>query len=271
VKIYSIQNDFLPKDNIVGYLFYYASDRSFCIELKEGLPPQDMTLYFAAFAEKNIWTLNPSWSRRWVEQRIVPTDRQNLGMTLREAGLKEYDSHRLIVLSGGQCAQDDLSISPVSSEHLESWAKERLGKRISMAVPVSKNRLFAALYNKSVYIVELNKLINDNHSLHDKLHERTISRTVKLITGGTGITWSEGAYIMSDDLISAGKRCSFDSDDLRTVIMDTVLDTADVCEEYGVSRQYINRLTRDGMLPGISKRGRSQLYLRPDAEKLLRS
>lgn len=29
--------------------------------------------------------------------RIIPTDRQNLGMVLRENGLKEYDSLRLLM------------------------------------------------------------------------------------------------------------------------------------------------------------------------------
>ena len=43
-----------------------------------------------------------------MQQRIVPTDRQNLGEILRDNGLKEYDEFELLMLATGRCAQDDL-------------------------------------------------------------------------------------------------------------------------------------------------------------------
>jgi len=270
LKIYSIKNNFLRDNNIIGYLFFYSSDHSYCIELKEGVNPLDMTLYFAAFAEKSTYTLGPDWSRRWVENRIVPTDRQNLGMILKEAGLTEYDSHRLIVLSGGQCAQDDLSIAPVSEENLEPWAKARMEKRIGLAVPISNGRLMLTLQDKSVYIADLKSAIADNKRLKNILKDDAKLRDFTVITGGTGITWGEGLYIMTENLMQHNTKCKFDSDDLRIIITSAILDTAGLGEEYGVSRQYINRITKDGQLPGISMRGRSMLYLKSDAERILR-
>ena len=269
MKIYSIRNDFLKYDNIIGYLFYYHRDRSFCVELSEGKDLVDLTLFLAAFAEKGVRTLNPEWSRRWVEQRIVPADRQNLGMILKEAGLKEYDRHRLLVLSGGKCAQDDLSIAPVSYDNLESWAKERLAQRLSMIIPLSGNRMLFALLNKSVYIVELTELMNRSEALKRILGSASSFRQVELISGGSGIRWGEGLYLMADELIEQAEPCAFDSDDLQTVIAGAVTDTAEICERYSISRQYVNRLTKDGVLPVMNLPGRSRFYLWMDVERVI--
>ena len=43
------------------------------------------------FFEKGQKTINAYWSRIWVQQRIVPSDRQNLGMIMRDNGLDFYD------------------------------------------------------------------------------------------------------------------------------------------------------------------------------------
>jgi len=155
VKICSIRNEYLKQDDLIGYLFYYEKDRSFCIELDERRAPSDMALLLGAFAEKKQYTLDPDWSRRWVEQRIVPTDRQNLGAILREAGLKEYDRYRLLVLSGGRCSQDDLAIAPVREDQLEEWALERLQRRIDALIPLPGYRLFVMLRNGTAWIAEL--------------------------------------------------------------------------------------------------------------------
>ena len=274
MKIYSIKNEYLKTNNIIGYLFYYSSDCSYSIELKENIDPYDMTIYFAAFTERQIYTLGPDWSKRWVEMRIVPRDRQNLGAILREAGLAEYDSHRLIVLSEGRCAQDDLSISPISEDNLETWAKVRLERRIGLATPISNGRILITLNDKTVRIADLKSLIGETATkrsgLNDLLNDEAKLRNFKTITGGTGIAWDEDLYIMADELTRYSTKCCIDSDDLRTIITGAVIDTAGLINEYGVSRQYINRITNDGILPAIASHGRSMLYLKSDAERVLR-
>ena len=38
-------------------------------------------------------TVNSYWSKIWVQQRIVPPDRQNIGEILRDNHLQEYDEY----------------------------------------------------------------------------------------------------------------------------------------------------------------------------------
>ena len=60
--------------------------------------------------------INAYWSKLWVQQRIVPTDRQNLGQVLKENGLSEYDEFELLMLAEGRCAQDSYFLAGVLPE-----------------------------------------------------------------------------------------------------------------------------------------------------------
>jgi len=271
VKIYSIRNEYIKGDNLVGYLCYYQSDRTFGLELKEGLGPVEMTMFLEAFAGKNIYSVDPYWSGRWVQERIVPTDRQNLGAILRDAGLKEYDPHRLLVLASGRCAQDDLFISPVREDELEPWARERFSKRLSAAIPLSNGRMMMTIKDKSTYLVQLKPLMENDAGLKRILSDELQFQSLKLITGGTGITFGEGLYLMKDALMTQATPGLVDANDWKKIVIETVMDTAKICETYGVSRQYVNRLVSEGTLSSLPLSGRSQVFLRPDVERIWRN
>lgn|GEM_PF-1712667 len=264
MKFCFIQNDFLPQDKIIGLLTYYSSDRSFCIDLDKRRKPIDMALLLGAYAEKGQFTLDPAWSERWVSQRIVPTDRQNLGMILREAGLKEYDRYKLLLLSGGHCAQDDLSICPVREDRLEGWMRERLKKRLTLAVPLTGFRMLLLRGNKEIHVVKLRPLLSKEDRFRRICADEAAFSRGRLITGGSGLTWGEGLYLMAEDILARSKPLPINEEDLRQIISASVMDTAQICAECGVSRQYVNKLTADGQLKPLPLSGRSRLYLRSD-------
>ena len=56
-------------------------------------------LILSSFLKKGQKTINAYWSRIWVQQRIVPSDRQNLGMILRDNGLDFYDEYKLLTMT----------------------------------------------------------------------------------------------------------------------------------------------------------------------------
>ncbi|MBR2823489.1 MAG: hypothetical protein IKE24_07385 [Clostridia bacterium] len=53
----------------------------------------------------------------WVQQLIVPQDRQNIGQVLKENGLGVYDEFQLLMLTMGRCAQEDFCRHPFRSHH----------------------------------------------------------------------------------------------------------------------------------------------------------
>ena len=82
MRIFAIRdgNADVPKD--LAYLFYYEKDKTFYIELPEGADEWETPLLLSSFVKRGETTVNPYWSKLWVQQRIIPTDRQNLGQVL---------------------------------------------------------------------------------------------------------------------------------------------------------------------------------------------
>ena len=67
---------------LLGYLFYYERSRRFFAELLEGVDEWEAPFIFSSFVKKNIRSIDSEWSMKFVQQRIIPADRQNLGDTL---------------------------------------------------------------------------------------------------------------------------------------------------------------------------------------------
>ena len=60
-------------------------------------------------ARKGIREIDDKWSRLFVKERVVPPERQNIGMILREAGMSYYSEFPLLVYTQGRCSMDDFS------------------------------------------------------------------------------------------------------------------------------------------------------------------
>lgn len=46
--------------------------------------------------------MNSDWSMRWVQSRIIPSSRQNIGEILRVNGMRSYDEHKLLLKMRGE-------------------------------------------------------------------------------------------------------------------------------------------------------------------------
>jgi DNA-binding XRE family transcriptional regulator len=98
-------------------LFYDEEADTMSIELSEDARPEDLPLLLATFAEKGVTTIPDKWARRWVEERIPPEGRQNLGEILRANGLDSYDEIALLARAQGRSAQDDFLIRDVTPKY----------------------------------------------------------------------------------------------------------------------------------------------------------
>ncbi|MCD8021823.1 MAG: hypothetical protein LUF30_02165 [Lachnospiraceae bacterium] len=65
------------------------------------------------FIEKGIRHVDSDWSMRWVQSRIVPSSRQNIGEILRANGMDSYDEHQLLMKNEGRSCQDNFYIESI--------------------------------------------------------------------------------------------------------------------------------------------------------------
>jgi hypothetical protein len=138
MKIFAIRDetDLTGKD--IAYLIYYEQDKRFYIELPENADPWETPLLLSSFLKRGERTVNAYWSGMWVRQRIVPSDRQNLGQILKDNGLKTYDEFDLLMLADGRCAQDDYYLAPVVEADLPESFVKRFRRRWRMSSRLPK-------------------------------------------------------------------------------------------------------------------------------------
>lgn len=84
------------------------------IRLADGIAACDCPMMLAPFARKGEWDIPEDWVRRWVEDRVPPSGRQNIGQVLKANGLQFYDPMKLLVAGEGRCAQDDFFIREIT-------------------------------------------------------------------------------------------------------------------------------------------------------------
>ena len=78
MRIFAIRDEELPKDETLAYLLYYEQAKCFYIELPDDADPWTTPLLLSSFLKRGEYTINAHWSRMWVQQRIIPSNRQNL-------------------------------------------------------------------------------------------------------------------------------------------------------------------------------------------------
>ena len=125
MRIFAIKDDNMD-NTVLGYLIYYKHAKAFYIELPDDADPWTTPLLLSSFAKRGEHSVNSYWSQMWVEQRIIPPDRQNIGQILKENGLTEYDVFSLLMLGKGRCAQDDhyleeIPVSQLPYELIARW------------------------------------------------------------------------------------------------------------------------------------------------------
>ena len=137
MKIFAIRDESAEIQKDLAYLLYYEVEKRFYIELPEHADPWETPLLLDSFVKRNEMTVNSYWSQVWVQQRIVPTGRQNLGEILRDNGLEEYDEYKLLMLAMGRCAQDDYYLVPMEENELPQEIVKRYVTRIEDVLPLN--------------------------------------------------------------------------------------------------------------------------------------
>ena len=268
MRSFVIKNEYAD-NRIEGYLFYYEKTKDFFIELPDNANEWEVPMMFASFVRRGEYTINARWSKIWVQQRIVPPDRQNLPEILKDNGLKAYDEYRLLLLADGRCSQDDYCISMISFEELPKSIQERRMHKIDDIIPLADQKLLILFSDGVIKICRIADLLEKDSpleillSVHPEVFEK-----VRLITGGYGVCWDDNKTISDRDLYEAGDTIPLTKEDFLSFVSKRVVNTAEAAEMLNCSRQNIDDLIKRDKLKPIKTTSRGKLFLKGDIEKL---
>ena len=273
MKAYAIRDASIDKERDLAWLLYYEEERAFHIEICDDVDEWDVPLILSSFVRRGKRALDPYWSRMWVEQRIVPPDRQNLGMILKENGLQEYDEHKLLVLADGRCAQDECFIKPLKAGSLPPELVRRLGLTLSCVLARPDHTL---LFFRDGLITGITDSALSDPAVWEPFHSsrESLSRRLELYRerlsaltlqpGGHGVILGEDRYLSADTLRERSTALPVTTQDFKAYIRQELIDTASAAALMGCTRQNIQDLVRRGKLRPVVTLTNNFLFLRSD-------
>ena len=264
MKIFAIRDETDPAKKDLAYLVYYETPKHFYIELPENADPWDTPLLLSSFAGDGVTSVNSYWSRLWVQQRIVPPDRQNIGQILKENGLKEYDEYALLMLGMGRCAQDDYYLSPITENDLPKKVVKRFEKRVEDIVPLPNNSLLVFFRDGIVRRVDLSSYFESHCRFRILLQKPELFGKVQIQTAGYGVQWDETLTVSDRELYGMGRRIPLSLPDFACFVEERVVNASEAAEILNCSRQYISELVKIGKLHPIKSSDKNTLFLKSE-------
>ena len=261
MKVFAIKDDNMD-DAVLGYLIYYKNAKAFYIELPDDADPWTTPLLLSSFVKRGEHSVNSYWSQMWVEQRIIPPDRQNIGQILKENGLTEYDAFSLLMLARGRCAQDDHYLEEIPVSQLPSELIARWKTKVEDVVPLKDKRLLVFFRNGKVKIIDAKKLAEKEPACMPYINNEIRFMQLDVQPDGYGVMWSAQAAISNSELYNNGKPVPLSLKDFCSFVQFRIIDTAQACKILGCSRQNIDDLIRRDKLHPIRSDARHKLFLK---------
>ena len=84
----------------------------------------ELPFIFNLYVQKGIRHLNDEQTRRWIKDRITPPSRQNIGMILKEVGIKQYDEFEILIYNKGRSCMDEFYLEECSPDLLNSYINQ---------------------------------------------------------------------------------------------------------------------------------------------------
>lgn len=264
LKLFALRDESNGDQRDLAILEYYEQSRSFYFELPPDADPWGLPFILHEFAKRGQHTVDAAWTARWVEARIVPPERQNLGEILRVNGLKEYDELRLLELTEGRCSQDWCYLVPMRDDCTPDWYRKRVERRARDVYGLSHFRLAVVQRDGTAIICDVSELVRTAREFARISSDEQAFMRVSMQPGGHGARWGEGLQLSIEYLCGIGTLASFDGDDIALLASQAVCDTSEVAQLLDCTRQNVSDLVRRGKLVPLRSTTRGMLFLRAD-------
>ena len=262
MRIFAIRDETLPSDDVLGYLFYYERAKAFYIELPDEADPWTTPLLLSSFVKRGQRSVSSYWSRLWVQQRIVPQDRQNIGQVLKENGLEEYDEFQLLMLTMGRCAQDECYLEEISPSDLPPLLVDRWKCKIEDVIPLGGYRLLVFFRSGEVRIADVGAMADAHPECKPYMTREERFNTVEVQPDGYGVMWNDRAILSDRELHEKSSIVPLALEDFVNFVKLRIVNVHEAAQILGCSRQNIDDLTRRGKLHPIRQDEKNKLFLR---------
>ncbi|HPF86991.1 MAG TPA: DUF2442 domain-containing protein [Candidatus Limiplasma sp.] len=264
MKIFAIRDETDPARKDVAYLLYYEQSKRFYIELPDDADPWETPLLLSSFLKRGERTVNAYWSKLWVQQRIVPPDRQNLGQILKANHLESYDEFALLMLADGRCAQDNYYLVPISQSNITGKFYARFQKKVEDVVPLSNFHLLVFFRDGTIQKFDMKSAPFLGNAFLPILKDEALFSTVAIQPGGYGVCWGETLAVADTVLYDFSDTVALSQEDFARFAEYRVVNAAEAAGLLHCSRQNISDLVRRGRLHPVKATPKNTLFLKSE-------
>ena len=263
MKLYEIIEG--ENKTIIGCLLYYEKSGDYVVELLDGIDEWTAPLLFDKYVRAGEYTIPRKAGKLWVEERVIPSDRQNIGSILRNHKMSSYNVQKLLDVSKGRCAQDSMYLRPINK--LPEYVQRRTENYLSDCVALPSNRLLCFFNNGTTKMSHLSGY-TDIDKVDSVLRNENVYKTCSLAAGGRCITFNNSIDIQYTLLQERGEAINISLEDFVTFAKQNILDTTDICKALDCSRQNISYFVKSDRLTPIKEDVRGSLFLKADVERM---
>lgn len=264
MKIYAIKSDEdRTKERVFGYLFYYEKEEKFHIEIPKDVDFWEAPMILDHFIEDGSYCVGEYYSKKWVENRIIPQDRQLLGKILKANNLECYDEFRLLTLATGRCAQDHFYISSVKYEDISEEIKERMRNNILDASFISEDIVWFTMKSGEIYEVEC--MGDSKLEMFKRLMAYyNLVTDVVISPAGNSLILGGNFEFTREDVFMYGRKLPINTNTLKKYMADILVNSEEAAAILDCSRQNIDDLVKRGKLTPIKIGANGNIFLKND-------
>lgn len=119
MRTFEILNSENPSAPPCAFLTCDQKKSEFNATINSWASANDVPVQFAPTVEKGETKVPTQWVQAWVDERVVPPSRQNIGSVLKEHGLRHYDICELLAQNEGRSVQDGFYLREVTDGFLD--------------------------------------------------------------------------------------------------------------------------------------------------------
>ena len=269
MKIFAIRNADVDKKKDLAFFFYFEKIEEYCMEIVGGADEWEMPFVLDTYVRRGEWTVGMKDTLQFISQRVVPSDRQNIGMILKENGLESYDEIQLFLLSEGRCAQDHCFIRQISYEELPQQIKERRERHLVSVTSIGSCSYLMSFADGTTKLLDIDKYTEQFAFFKRMMAYTEGMRHFRICGAGTEVNFNDIGSLSYDYLYEHGQNLPFRLEDLNAFIQDNMITSQEMTDILGCSRQNINDLVKRGRITPLVTNTKEQIFARTELYKLL--
>ena len=257
MKIYAIRDNTIDRNKDLGYFFYCEGAGECCIEINENVDEWELPFILEHFARDKQLTVDEYHTKLFISQRIIPSDRQNIGMILKNNGLDEYDEIKLFILADGRCCQDECYIKPISREEVSAGVKKRMNHRLISFMLTQSDMIMMSFANGEIGMVNIEKVRKNYGWMREYMERLSLAEPSSC---GASLKITERVHVVSEKLYEESEILPVNLNEVSSFLSGNFLTTAQVCDELNCTRQNVNDLAKRGKLNPVNWGGDALLF-----------